>query len=129
MDKLIPWLAVGCGGFVGATLRYALSGWMIRLFPMGTLAANLLGCLLIGFLSALSLKSGWPTPHWRAFLIAGMLGSLTTFSTFAYQTIELAKLENPGLASLNLLLNLVLGVVLVWIGVVFGEQAALRLSN
>lgn len=119
------WLEVGFGGFLGAVARYALSGWFIRKFPAGTLAANLIGCLLIGFLMGLSARTGWPGPRARAFLVAGILGGLTTFSTFAWQSWELAILDKSfGAACLNLLASVAGGLLAVWIGVVISEALA-----
>lgn len=118
------WVAVALGGSCGAILRYALSQWVVRRFPMGTLVANMAGCFLIGVLMALAVKASWPSTEWRAFLIAGFLGSLTTFSTFSYQTWELARDESLSLGALNLLSNLVGGLMLVWLGITLGEWLA-----
>lgn len=113
-------LAVGCGGFVGAVLRYALSGWFQWRFPhfrpMGTLAVNLTGCFAIGLLMAVIVgRSGFP-PRWQLFLITGILGSLTTFSTFSYETLELLREEDYRSAFWNVAANLGLGLPAVILG-------------
>lgn len=115
------WIAVGTGGALGAMLRFALSGLIIRRFPMGTFIANSIGCLLIGFLVALSLKTGWPNAMMRSFLITGFLGGLTTFSTLAYQTWELNYSGSLSWAAFNLCSNLIIGLLAVWLGVCLGE--------
>lgn len=113
-------LLVGTGGCIGAVARYGLSGLAHRLFgasfPYGTLAVNVLGCLVIGAVlylvegrAALSLQA-------RLFLATGILGGLTTFSTFGYETLELLRSQQPRLALLNVAANLALGLGAVWVG-------------
>jgi fluoride exporter len=118
-------LAVGFGGFLGAVLRYALTGLFQKLFPQfppsGTLAVNVLGCLAIGFLMTLIIdqpagEGAWISHSWRLFLITGILGSLTTFSTFGYETVELLREEEVRLAFWNVLANMGLGFPAVILG-------------
>ncbi|MEW4489090.1 fluoride efflux transporter CrcB [Thalassoglobus sp. JC818] len=120
----MQWLAVALGGSLGAMLRFALSQWVVRRFPVGTLVVNVVGCFLIGLLISLAVKTKWPGPTMQCFLIGGFLGSLTTFSTFAYQTFELSAEESLSWGMLNLFSNLVLGLALVWLGIVTGEAIA-----
>ena len=89
-------LLVGAGGFVGSTLRFAVSGLVYRLvpfavFPYGTLAVNVLGCLAIGVLGGLAETRQVIGPELRLFLMIGLLGGFTTFSTFGYETVSLAR--------------------------------------
>ena len=123
------WFAVALGGSLGAVARYALSQWVVRRFPVGTFVVNLLGCFLIGLLVALSVKTKWPGAVVQSFLIGGFLGSLTTFSTFAYQTLELSREQSLSLGALNLLGNVVLGLLLVWCGIVLGESIANSMNS
>lgn len=119
-------LAVGLGGFVGAVARYALTGWVQKLFPQfpaaGTLFVNVLGCLIIGFLMMMVVdqptnpEQAWLSHSLRLFLITGILGSLTTFSTFGYQTVELLREDRIRQALFNVLANVSLGFPAVWIG-------------
>jgi len=118
------WIAVGMGGALGAMARYALSGLVLQRFPLGTFVANILGCLLIGLLMALSVKTGWPDPTARSFLVTGFLGGLTTFSTYAYQTWELHHAGDLSGAAFNLLSNLTIGLLAVWLGICLGEGIA-----
>ena len=114
-------LAVGCGGFVGAVLRYAISGALQSRFPKftpaGTLAVNVLGCLIIGVLMAIVVSRPETfSQNVKLFLITGILGSLTTFSTFGYETVELMREENYRAALWNITANLALGLPAVWLG-------------
>ena len=111
---------IGCGGFIGAVARYGLSGWVHRNnmsdFPYGTLTVNVIGCLLIGALSYLVEDRILLNPHMRAFLLIGILGAFTTFSTFGYETVELMGDGRMAAALFNVLANVVIGLIAVWIG-------------
>ncbi len=117
------WLAVGIGGFVGAISRFQISltlnGWSTqrfgRVYPFGTFAVNIVGCLLIGILMALAVDKKLPD-FWQKALVTGCLGSLTTFSTFSYETVGLIRDDRPGLAALYVVANLVVGLIAVVIG-------------
>lgn len=131
MSPAMQVLVVGCGGFIGAVARFVLTGVtrsLFRQFPtFGTLVVNVIGCFVIGMLM------GWvvdisgenvtsddhrtPLPEfWRLVLITGLLGSLTTFSTFAWETLEYAREDNWPAASWNFALNVVVGFAAVWLG-------------
>ncbi|MGA9333013.1 MAG: fluoride efflux transporter CrcB [Rudaea sp.] len=89
---LIAFLAVGGGAFFGAGLRYALGLALNPVFPtlpLGTLAANLLGGLIMGLAMALFAQFQALPPELRLFLATGFLGGLTTFSTFSAETLTL----------------------------------------
>ncbi len=119
-------LMVGLGGFVGAVSRYALNGVVQKacpnFVPAGTLVVNVLGCLFIGFLMTILIdqptaeEQAWLPYSLRLFLVTGILGSLTTFSTFSYQTIELLREEQIRQAVLNVVANVGLGFPAVWLG-------------
>ncbi len=84
--------ATGFGAFFGACLRYAFGLWFNPIFPtvpLGTLAANLLGGLLMGLVMALIAQFQVLSPELRLFLLTGFLGGLTTFSTFSAETVTL----------------------------------------
>lgn len=118
-----PWalLWVGAGGFLGAILRYLLGGWVQRLapmagFPTGTLAVNVLGCLAIGLVAGLvELRHGLG-PGLRLFLLVGLLGGFTTFSSFAWETLDLARASALTPALANVALQVVLGLAAAWAG-------------
>jgi CrcB protein len=86
-------LLIGAGGFIGSIARYATASWLTKLFPSafpyGTFAANIIGCLIIGIVYGLSERFSWLTPEWRFFLATGLCGGYTTFSSFAYENIQL----------------------------------------
>ncbi|MGH8126540.1 MAG: fluoride efflux transporter CrcB [Rhodanobacteraceae bacterium] len=89
---LIALVATGCGAFLGACLRYLFGVWFNPIFPtvpLGTLAANLLGGLLMGLMMALIEQFQALSPEVRLFIITGFLGGLTTFSTFSAETVTL----------------------------------------
>ncbi|MFL0194128.1 fluoride efflux transporter CrcB [Clostridium sp. WILCCON 0269] len=119
MIKMQKIIYVGIGGFIGASLRYIISIHSPKLFgtqlPYGTLIVNVLGGILIGLIMELSLTTNLISPNLRLFLTTGIMGGLTTFSTFSYETITLFNSGSLMLATLNTCLNLFLslgGVVL-----------------
>lgn len=112
-------LAIMTGGSIGAVFRYGIFMLIQRPegseFPTGTLAANLLGCLMIGFLW--SLFEGTRLAHeWRLFIFTGFLGGFTTFSTFARETTQLIKVGEWKTALVYLTLSNTLGIALVFAG-------------
>ena len=111
----------GLGGFIGSTLRYAATGYVQQLsrsidFPYGTLAVNLSGCFIIGFLSQLAESRGVLTAESRTFVFIGILGGFTTFSAFGNETINLWREGQNTLAMANVAAHILLGLGLVWIG-------------
>ena len=114
-------LAIGTSGFVGAILRFILSGWVQRhttlLFPFGTLFVNVLGSFLIGFLF-LYFQEINLSPHQKALAITGLLGALTTFSTFSLETILLLQENMWGKALLNIGLNITLALFATYLGMI-----------
>jgi CrcB protein len=114
-------LYVGLGGFIGSILRYWVSGIVQQgagnpAFPYGTLAVNLIGCLVIGFLSELAEARGIFSPETRAFVFVGMLGGFTTFSTFGNETMNFLRGGESLPALLNLGLHIFAGLSSIWLG-------------
>jgi CrcB protein len=114
-------LGVGVGAAIGAWLRYGLAGWLNPLwpgFPLGTLAANLLGGYLVGVAVAFFSDSSGLHPALRLFLITGFLGGLTTFSSFSAEVVALFMREEwsraLGLAMLHVVGSLSLTAAGVW---------------
>jgi CrcB protein len=110
----------GIGGFIGSTLRYAVTGYVQQLsrsidFPYGTLAVNLIGCFLIGFLSQLAETRGVLTAESRTFVFIGILGGFTTFSAFGNETMNLWRDGQNALAMANVAANVLLGLGAVWV--------------
>ena len=87
-------VAVGLGSAIGAWLRWGLSLWINPLttrFPLGTLAANLVGGFLVGLAVAFFARHPEMSPAWRLFAITGFLGGLTTFSTYSAEVVGLLE--------------------------------------
>jgi CrcB protein len=114
-------LLVGFGGFLGSIGRYLAGGAVHRLaegsvLPYGTLFVNATGCLAIGFLAALSEARGVLSPEARVFLLIGVLGGYTTFSSFGYETFQLLRGGEMLAALANVLVQVVVGLGAVWAG-------------
>lgn len=111
---------VAAGGALGATGRFLLSGWMTRLagtgFPWGTLAANLLGSLLAGFILVWLEGRGPSALLWRAFLMVGVLGGLTTYSALMVELYLMQRGGGPHWGGIYLAASLVGGLGLLWLG-------------
>jgi CrcB protein len=88
----VPWLYVGVGAFLGANARYWVGGWAAdRLgtaFPYGTFIINVSGSFAIGVLAAFFAERAY-SPNWRLFLMVGVLGGYTTFSSYSYEALQL----------------------------------------
>ena len=115
---------IALGGSVGAMARYGLSVYISRsfsqTFPLGTFAVNMLGSLLIGILIEMY-ESAIIPPEWRGFLMIGLLGAFTTFSTFSLETVQLIRDNELGLALLNAVGSLVFGLLFVYAGLYAGK--------
>lgn len=120
-------LIVALGGSIGAVLRYLtlLATQFLKqktAIPLGTLLVNVLGCLIIGFLATLGTNSKWISPEARNFLIVGILGAYTTFSTFGYESVSLFQAGFKWQFAANITLQLVLGFAAVWVGSSLGRM-------
>jgi CrcB protein len=114
-------LLVGLGGFLGSASRYLLGGWIHRAmplttFPVGTLAVNAVGCLAIGWIGGLAEGRQLFGADLRVFLMIGVLGGFTTFSSFAFETLALARDAEFGRAFANVAAQVVLGLAAAWAG-------------
>ena len=112
-------LSVLIGGAIGSLLRYATSTYSYKIFgtdfPWGTLAVNLIGALMIGFLWGMSDRFEFST-NTRNFIFVGILGGFTTFSSFALENFNLIKGGEMNLALINIGVQNIAGLALVYIG-------------
>ena len=119
-------LIIAAGGALGAVMRFMVSNAVYsvagRDFPYGTLAVNVLGSLLMGALYVLLVERLTDAVEWRAFLLIGVLGAFTTFSTFSMETVALLEGGEPVRALLNILLSVMVCVLATWVAVVAVRQ-------
>ncbi|HIO97362.1 MAG TPA: fluoride efflux transporter CrcB [Leucothrix sp.] len=116
------------GGGLGAIARYMLSTSinekLASNFPYGTLIVNVIGSFLMGFLAMWLVEKLGLNPLLRLAIFVGFLGAFTTFSTFSMETLHLFEEGLAGRALLNMLVNVVLSVLAVWLGVLAGKLLA-----
>ena len=114
------WLLVVAGAMVGAPLRYltdrAVQARHDSLFPWGTFAVNLGGCLVLGLLSGAT-AAGAAGPHVQLLLGTGLCGALTTYSTFSYETLRLTEAGAALYASVNVVASVAAGLGAAYAGV------------
>lgn len=116
---------VALGGAFGAITRFGISSLALRFdvsFPLGTIIANIIGCFLMGVL--IGSRIGERLPWCKYHVGVGFLGSLTTFSTFSAETIDLFRQERWTAAGANVGASLVLGLLAVAIGIALGQKLA-----
>lgn len=117
-------LLVGCGGFIGASLRFSVATGCQRwgAFPWGTLIVNVVGCLAIGLLAGISEARDILTPAARLFLFSGLLGGFTTFSALALESVTLVGEGTSGRAALSVAAQLILGLGVAWLAYFGGQR-------
>lgn len=106
------------GGGLGSVFRYVLSyGLNGRFsFPLGTIAANVLGCFLIGFIAGTLVRLGEGTESGRLLLVVGFCGGFTTFSTFSNEVFGMFQQANYSMCLLYIFSSLLLCLLAVWVG-------------
>jgi fluoride exporter len=114
------WIAFGSG--IGGVCRYVLGGWVARqagaAFPWGTLLVNILGCTFIGWFAAMTGPDGriLASTRTRQFVMVGICGGFTTFSSFSLETLNLLRDGEAGRAVANISLSVGLCMLGVWLG-------------
>src|SRR5947209_6482476 len=122
MQRLMPYLLVGLGSFVGGNARYAVARWVGGIvegrFPLGTFLINVGGSFVLGFLGAVLAERAIPNANaWRLAVGVGFCGGFTTFSTFEFETHALFE-DGVWLTALtNMFLSLFTGLVAVRVGI------------
>lgn len=117
----MKYLWIGIGGFFGAVGRYSLSSLMNHWlrepwFPYGTLACNVLGCFLIGYLAGLAEYRQVFPAYIRMLVFIGLLGGFTTFSSFGLETVHLIRESQFVSAILNIIISVAAGIAAVMLG-------------
>lgn len=119
---MVTWLAIGVGGALGAMARHALNAWVLRLnllpgFPAGIFLVNVVGSAVIGLLAGLLASGRLSVPaDLRTFLVVGLLGGFTTFSSFSLDTLDLIRAGQPGLAAFNVIGQVGLSIAAAAVG-------------
>lgn len=117
---------IAAGGALGAVFRFLVSNGihsiMSRDFPYGTLTVNVIGSFVMGFSYVMLIERLSISPEWRAFIVIGLLGAFTTFSTFSIETLMLIQNSELSKAMLNVLLSVLLCVLGSWLGLILGRQ-------
>jgi len=115
-------LAVAIGGALGAAARYLLSAFVLRvsgtLFPLGTFVVNVIGCLVFGAIAGVTTQRVQMTPALRLFLLTGILGGFTTFSSYAFESFVLVRDGQMLWATINVAGQVIAGLVGMWAGYV-----------
>ena len=118
MDR---YLVVLAGAGLGGLGRFMAGTWIMAKyggrFPLGTFFINVTGSFLVGFLMTLLTERLEPHPNWRLFLVVGVLGGYTTFSSFEYETYQAVRDGARWMALLYVTGSVVLGYLGVWLGV------------
>lgn len=126
MEKIAILAIVAVFGAAGAVARYGVSYWVMQAtgssFPYGTLAVNLIGCLLLGFVAHVGQNTELIHPWLQAGVTIGTLGAFTTFSTFSYETIRQLEEGQWRDGFVNVAASLACGLFAVWLGIRLAQQ-------
>jgi CrcB protein len=125
MNRWIPIAAVAIGGGFGAVTRFLVANWFVQWFgtgfPWGTFTINITGALCIGFVLQLAQTRIGLHPYARAFVVTGVLGGYTTFSTYAFETYTLSREAFSSESLWYGLGSLFAGVAAAYLGVVIAR--------
>ena len=122
----MAYLVVLAGAGLGGLARYIAGTWIMAKyggrFPLGTFVINVTGSFLIGAIMTILTERLHPHPHWRLFLVVGVLGGYTTFSSFEYETYEAVRDGAHWMAMLYLIGSVAVGYIGVWTGVLLAAR-------
>lgn len=123
---------IAFGGAIGAVFRYGVSGFSHKIlgvaFPWGTLAVNLIGSFVIGFLWGIREKTIMPS-DFKSFIFIGVLGSFTTFSSFSLETINLFRNGEIKFALINILATNIFGISLAILGFLLSQYIFVTIAR
>lgn len=123
MDR---YLVVLAGAGLGGLMRYILGTWIMTRyggrFPLGTFFINVSGAFLIGLLMTVLTERTQPHPNWRLFLVVGVLGGYTTFSSFEYEAFQAVRGGARAMGLLYITGSVVAGYVAVWLGAILAGR-------
>jgi CrcB protein len=119
-NTMLKTILIGLAGLTGTLLRYWLSGLVARqygeTFPWGTMSVNMVGCLVTGAVFHLTEERFLVSPTLRTVILIGLMGGFTTFSSYGLQTFTLLRDGEFGLATLNVGVSNLFGLLMVWAG-------------
>lgn len=123
MDKyLVVFAGAGLGGLLRFLAGMWITAWYGGRFPLATFLVNVSGSFLIGLLMTLLTERWQPHPHWRLFLVVGVLGGYTTFSSFEYEALQATRETERAMAFLYVVSSVVVGYAAVWMGAMLGAR-------
>ena len=115
-------ILIAIGGALGSVARYLFSTAILRatgsLFPMGTFGVNFAGCVLFGAIAGAAEQRVQLTPELRTFLLVGVLGGFTTFSSYAFESFSLLRDGQFAAGAINIVGQVIAGIAGVWVGYV-----------
>lgn len=116
-------IAICAGACVGALARWQLTLWLNagQVLPWGTLVANWIGAYLVGLAVVFFQQHSGLDPAWRLAIVTGLLGALTTFSTFSVETVAMLQGGRVALALMNTVLHVAGSLLLTWAGIVSAQ--------
>lgn len=124
---MVKYAYIAAGGAAGTLCRYIVAGFAQRFagtaFPAGTFTVNMLGCLLFGLITGLSENRLGLTPELRLMILTGFMGAFTTFSTYMFESVSLAKSGQLPLAALNIGGQTAIGFLCIMAGLAIGRLA------
>jgi fluoride exporter len=122
---MINYLVISVGAAIGGVFRYGLASFIQKkvesFFPYGTLIVNILGSFALGFIMYYLDEKDFLSPQMRLFLTVGLCGGFTTFSTFSFETLNLIRNSQFLLASVNVLGNVVICLVAIYLSYIVSK--------